>query len=92
MKPNIHPKYVVCTIKCACGSTFVTRATVPEIHLDICSKCHPFYTGKQKIIDSEGRVERFRQKYGSGAKPRKRAPKKVAAAAPSAPMPDAATV
>jgi len=63
----------------------VTRATVPEIHLDICSKCHPFYTGKQKIIDSEGRVERFRQKYGTGAKPRKRTTKKAATATVTAP-------
>ena len=86
MKANIHPKYVACTIKCSCGSTFVTHATVPEIHLDICSKCHPFYTGKQKLLDTEGRVERFRQKYGKTT-PRKRTVKKAAAAPAAAPDP-----
>lgn len=63
MKSNIHPQYVDCKITCACGNVFLTRATVPEMRLDICSACHPFYTGKQKIVDAEGRVERFIQKY-----------------------------
>lgn len=64
MRNEIHPDYVDCTISCACGNTFQTRSTKPEIHVEICSSCHPFFTGKQKFVDSEGRVERFRRKYG----------------------------
>ena len=64
MKNDIHPDYVDCKITCACGSVIDTRATKPEIHVEICSSCHPFFTGKQKFIDSEGRVERFQKKYG----------------------------
>ncbi|MBP7561357.1 MAG: 50S ribosomal protein L31 [Armatimonadetes bacterium] len=64
MKANLHPKYDVCTVTCACGNTFQTRATVDSLKLDLCAECHPFYTGKQKIVDTEGRVERFRQRYG----------------------------
>ena len=64
MKANLHPKYDVCTVTCACGNTFQTRATVDNLKLDLCAECHPFYTGKQKIVDTEGRVERFRQRYG----------------------------
>ncbi len=64
MKTDIHPPYATATVKCACGNTFVTRSTQDEIHTDICSACHPFFTGKQKLIDTAGRVERFRQKYG----------------------------
>lgn len=63
MKADIHPKYVPARVSCACGNTFVTRATVPEIRVDICSSCHPFFTGRQKIVDTERRVERFRQRY-----------------------------
>ena len=63
MKDKIHPRYVAAQVTCACGSTFVTRATSPTIRVDICSECHPFYTGRQKIVDTEGRVERFRQRY-----------------------------
>jgi large subunit ribosomal protein L31 len=63
MKAEIHPKYRPARATCACGSTFVTRATVPEVRVDICSQCHPFYTGRQKIVDTEGRVERFQQRY-----------------------------
>ena len=63
MKPEIHPVYAVATVTCACGNTFKTRSTQAEIHLDICAACHPFFTGKQKLIDTAGRVERFRQKY-----------------------------
>lgn len=63
MKQNIHPKYLPARVTCACGNSFVTRATVPEIRVDICGNCHPFYTGRQKIVDTEGRVERFRQRY-----------------------------
>jgi large subunit ribosomal protein L31 len=67
VKTDIHPLYALTTVKCACGNTFETRSTRAEIHLDICSACHPFYTGKQKLIDTAGRVERFRQKYGKTA-------------------------
>jgi large subunit ribosomal protein L31 len=63
MKEGIHPDYVPARVTCACGNTFVTRATVPEIRVDICSNCHPFFTGRQKIVDTERRVERFRQRY-----------------------------
>ena len=63
MKPNIHPQYEISTIKCACGNVIKTRVTRPDIHVEICSACHPFYTGSQKIVDSEGRVERFRKRY-----------------------------
>jgi len=63
MKQGIHPKYGPARVTCACGNTFVTRATVPEIRVEICSNCHPFFTGRQKIVDTERRVERFRQRY-----------------------------
>ncbi|MDD2430668.1 MAG: 50S ribosomal protein L31 [Firmicutes bacterium] len=63
MKENIHPKYFTAKVTCACGNTFETGSTKPELRVDICSKCHPFYTGKQKIIDTGGRVERFKRKY-----------------------------
>lgn len=59
MKPGIHPKYGKTTVKCACGATFETSSTKPEIQVEICSSCHPFYTGKKKLIDTTGRVERF---------------------------------
>jgi large subunit ribosomal protein L31 len=64
MKEGIHPKYVEATITCACGNVIKTRSTVAKIDVGICSACHPFYTGKQKLIDTAGRVERFRKKYG----------------------------
>ncbi|HLU50233.1 MAG TPA: 50S ribosomal protein L31 [Planctomycetota bacterium] len=63
MKAGIHPKYVECTVTCACGHTFQTRATVPELKLEICSECHPFFTGKQRYVDSAGRVEKFQRKF-----------------------------
>ena len=63
MKKGIHPKYDLTTVTCACGNTFQTRSTVDSLHLDICSNCHPFFTGKQKLIDSAGRVEKFMRKY-----------------------------
>jgi len=63
MKPNIHPEYVETTITCACGEVIHTRSTVRDIRVEICSKCHPFFTGVQKIVDTEGRVERFRRQY-----------------------------
>jgi large subunit ribosomal protein L31 len=63
LKAGIHPEYKEAKVSCACGEIFATRSTRKEIHLDICSKCHPFYTGKQKIVDAEGRVEKFKKKY-----------------------------
>ena len=63
MKPDIHPSYEETTITCACGEVIQTRSTVKGLKIEICSKCHPFYTGTQKIVDTEGRVERFRKKY-----------------------------
>ena len=64
MKTDIHPEYHTATVKCACGNTFQTRSTQAEIHTDVCSQCHPFFTGKQRLLDTAGRVERFRQKFG----------------------------
>ena len=63
MKQGIHPNYVEATVKCACGETFTTRSTKPEIRVDICSKCHPFFTGKQKFVDAGGRVDKFKKKF-----------------------------
>ena len=68
MKKGIHPEYVETRVICACGNTFVTRSTKKEIRVEICSQCHPFFTGKQKLIDSAGRVEKFRKKYGDTKK------------------------
>ena len=70
MKQGIHPDYVTAKVVCSCGNTFVTRSTIPEIHVELCSECHPFYTGKQKLVDAGGRVERFQRRYaGRGAAP-----------------------
>jgi len=63
MKEKLHPEYHDVTVHCACGETWTTRSTKKELRLEICSKCHPFFTGKQKLVDSAGRVERFRQRY-----------------------------
>lgn len=64
MKDGIHPKYGEAVVKCACGETFTTGSTRKELRVEICSKCHPFFTGKQKFVDSGGRVDRFKKKYG----------------------------
>jgi large subunit ribosomal protein L31 len=64
MKSGIHPKYEMTTIKCVCGNEIETRSTTKDISVEICSNCHPFYTGKQKLVDTAGRVERFNKKYG----------------------------
>ena len=65
MKPDTHPNYNEITVNCSCGSSFKTRSTMgKDLHVEVCSQCHPFYTGKQKIVDTAGRVEKFRQKYG----------------------------
>ena len=65
MKEGIHPKYEQVTIKCACGEVIETRSTRKNVSVEVCSKCHPFFTGKQKLMDTEGRVERFMKKYGA---------------------------
>lgn len=64
MKAGLHPKYEMTTIKCACGNEIQTKSTVKNIEVEICSACHPFYTGKQKLVDTAGRIERFNKKYG----------------------------
>jgi large subunit ribosomal protein L31 len=64
VKKEGHPHYQNCTVSCVCGNSFETRSTMKEIHVEICSNCHPFFTGKQKLVDTAGRVERFRRKYG----------------------------
>lgn len=66
MKQGIHPNYKTAKVHCACGNTFETRSTQDSIHTDICSVCHPYFTGRQKLVDTAGRVERFRQKWGTG--------------------------
>jgi len=78
MKKDIHPKYEEATVTCVCGNTFKTRSTLPEINVEICSACHPFFTGQQKLIDSAGRIERFMTKYGKDyAKEEEPKPKKA---------------
>jgi large subunit ribosomal protein L31 len=69
MKTDIHPKYEEATVRCSCGNSFTTRSTKGDIHLELCNECHPFFTGKQKLVDSGGRVERFQKRYAkSGAR------------------------
>jgi large subunit ribosomal protein L31 len=63
MKQGIHPEYVETHVTCSCGNTFTTRSVRSELHVELCNKCHPFYTGKQKLVDTGGRVERFQKKY-----------------------------
>ena len=81
MKAKIHPDYKEITVTCSCGSTFKTRSTLgKDLHVEVCSSCHPFYTGRQKIVDTAGRVEKFRQKY---SKPAKAAAKTAAKVSPA---------
>jgi len=78
MKKEIHPRYVDCQVRCGCGANWKTRSTQPEIKIEICSSCHPFFTGAQKIVDSLGRVDRFTRKFGGdyfSAKTKKKATK-----------------
>ena len=63
MRKDIHPQYYVATVTCSCGSTFVTGATKPALRVEICGKCHPFYTGQQRVVDTEGRIERLRRRF-----------------------------
>lgn len=67
MKQGIHPEYVECTVRCSCGNTFKTHSTKPEIQVELCNECHPFYTGQQKFVDTGGRVQRFADKFGGAA-------------------------
>lgn len=67
MKPDLHPKYEAITVSCSCGEVFQTRSTGKDLSLEVCAKCHPFYTGTQKVVDTAGRIDRFRQKYARKA-------------------------
>ena len=79
VKPGIHPKYFDVEARCACGATWKTRSTKQELHLEICSACHPFFTGRQKLLDTEGRVERFTKKFGAQTSESRKAAAKVKA-------------
>lgn len=68
MKEGIHPKYEKSMVSCACGNSFETRSTSPEIRVEVCNKCHPFYTGRQKLVDTGGRVDRFKKRFNMGEK------------------------
>jgi large subunit ribosomal protein L31 len=84
MKQGIHPTYQIATVHCACGNTFQTRSTKSELRVEVCSNCHPFYTGKQKLLDTGGRVERFQKKYANRPQP---TPRTAVAEAPAAEAP-----
>jgi large subunit ribosomal protein L31 len=77
MKQGIHPEYVETTVTCSCGESFVTRGTESEIRVELCNQCHPFYTGKQKLVDSGGRVERYKQRYAKTQQKQAEAAKKA---------------
>ncbi len=64
VKTDIHPRYIEATVTCSCGNTFVTRSTKGDMHIELCNECHPFFTGKQKLVDTGGRVEKFQRRYG----------------------------
>jgi large subunit ribosomal protein L31 len=81
VKEGIHPNYQEVEVRCACGNTFKTRSTKPELHLEICSACHPFFTGRQKLIDTEGRVDRFTKKFGAQTSEQRKTAAKAAKAA-----------
>ena len=74
MKADIHPNYDVATVRCSCGNTFTTRSTSSELTSELCNECHPFYTGKQKLVDSGGRIDRFERRYGRRGKAEAEAP------------------
>jgi large subunit ribosomal protein L31 len=90
MKKDIHPKYVEATVHCSCGNTFTTRSTKPELHVELCSQCHPFYTGKQKLVDSGGRVERFNRRFDKKSEAAKAEAAKVKPAKAEAAKPELA--
>jgi large subunit ribosomal protein L31 len=77
MKEGIHPTYVPARVNCACGNTFVTRSSRGDFQVDVCAKCHPFYTGTQKLMDTAGRVDRFRRRYENKQAPKKAEPPKA---------------
>ena len=79
MKPDIHPQYMETKIVCACGNTWTTGSTVPEVHIEVCNQCHPFFTGEQRIVDTLGRVERLRKRYADDAPAPEAEPVAVAA-------------
>jgi len=81
VKEGIHPAYKEVEVRCACGNTFKTKSTKNELHLEICSACHPFFTGRQKLIDTEGRVERFSKKFGAQTSEQRKTAEKAAKAA-----------
>jgi large subunit ribosomal protein L31 len=68
MKADTHPEYVVMSVKCSCGNTFTTRSTQSDVSVELCNECHPFYTGKQKLVDTGGRIDRFERRYGRRGK------------------------
>lgn len=85
MKHAIHPDYVNCTVTCSCGNSFETRSTRKELRIDICGQCHPFYTGRQKFVDTAGRIQRFQQKFGwHGDKAKQKAAEKTRVKKPAA--------
>jgi len=87
MKADIHPEYTETTVTCSCGNTFVTRSVKSDLHVELCNMCHPFYTGKQKLVDTGGRVERFQRKYANRRPAAK--PQEAEAPATEAPAPEA---
>ncbi len=91
MKEGIHPNYRAAKVVCACGNSFETRSTIGDIHVEICAACHPFFTGKQKILDTAGRIERFKTRYAASPKPGEAPAKKAAPAAAPAPAKAAKT-
>ena len=91
MKEGIHPKYNEIDARCACGATWKTRSTKQELHLEICNNCHPFFTGRQKLIDTEGRVERFTKKYGAQTSEQRKTAARAAKAAKAPAKTKAAT-
>ena len=87
MKTDIHPNYIEATVRCSCGNTYVTRSTKADLHVELCNECHPFFTGKQKLVDSGGRVERFQRRYGERKGKAKAKPVESEAAATRWPPP-----
>ena len=73
MKAGIHPEYVECSVSCGCGNSFTTKATVPSLQVEICSACHPFYTGQQRFVDTAGRIEKFNRRFGARSAARSKA-------------------
>ncbi|MSQ61350.1 MAG: 50S ribosomal protein L31 [Dehalococcoidia bacterium] len=87
MKASIHPNYVESIVRCACGNEFTTRSTLPQMRVELCSKCHPFYTGEQRLVDTAGRVDRFNRRYAKAAAPKAPAEEAPTAEAPAARAP-----